>query len=312
MVKQPVSVSDWIQYFCHTINTGYAIVFGALAIIVTMGIGSYSLNLFEKWLIFIPSIASEVIIILFIFGRQSRFKKAQIFLTDIMTGKKDDPKKIGDEWFIRKKPHRTEKYYSSWGKRFEDVGAIIIFISFGAVIFAIYWTGKFTLDIVSPMAIPITLGLSFIAIGIAFDSDNKMIAIANANFLNIVNMVEDVRINFLIGAYHPETFTWKTLSCLEMAKELLAKDVEKKFIKNEYQNKLVHYFNKSLEVFFDEGYSWTKLKRIKRGKNIQEHIIQAYRIIQDFYKEPNIKKELDDILTTKLNQTERNDFNKRL
>jgi len=139
-----------------------------------------------------------------------------------------------------------------------------------------------------------------------------MIAIANANFLNIVNMVEDVRINFIIGVYPPETFTWKTLSCLEMAKELLAKDIEKKFIRNEYQNKLVHYFNKSLEVFFDEGHSWTKLKKIKRGKNIQEHIIQAYRIIQDFYTESIIKTELESLLNTKMSKNERDDFNNRL
>jgi len=242
MVEEPVHLSDWIQYLCHMVNTGYAIVLGALAVIVTISMATYNFRPEERWIFFIPLMLGEISIILFLFGRKSRFKRAQLFLKAIVKEEKNDPKKIKEEWFNEGLDMtKTKKIYSPWGKRFEYSGAIIIFLSFAAVLFAISWTGEFTTERMAPMAIPISLGLSFIAIGISIDSDNKMIAIANESFLKIVDDFEDKRIQLL---QHPdwlgiEGTIWKCKTYLDRAIKLK----ESTKIEIETQNKLFDQFD---------------------------------------------------------------------
>jgi len=325
MAKQLVSVSDWIQHLISIRTMSFTL----LGILFTSVIAITSILFnFSNNLTYVSYIELNVINYSFIaialwltFVKKSPLHRATKLFNRIMQNPGEiEVDEIRREWY-RENDNMWNRIKQSEINGYKLIGIISCIV--GGILWIItailVYSVSLTADNISKISILISLSLGLISIGIAFysiglskDSDKKMISIANANFLNIVNMVEDIRINFIIGAYHPETFTWKTLSCLEMAKELLAKDVQKKFIKNEYQNKLVHYFNNSLEVFFDEGYSWTKLKKMKRGKNSQEHIIHAYRIIQDFYKEPNIKTELENILITKMNKNERNDFNNRL
>lgn len=355
MVREPVHLSDWMEFLNRKIdrnNTIFAASFASVVALIALffAVWSFQSSVLSTEIELISLSHSintsvdtknitEIIswlnilkyTILVVIGVQIGFtfsipywqdvKKARKLIDKIMQN--TDEIKIDDirrEWY-REDDNMWNRIKQSEinGYKISGIISCIVGFIFLLITLIIVYTVSLTADNISKISILISLALGFISIGIAFysiglskDSDKKMIAIANANFLNIVNMVEDIRINFIIDLYSPETFTWKTLSCLEMAKELLAEDVAKKFIKNEYQNKLVHYFNKSLEVFFDKGYSWTKLKKIKRGKNMQEHIIQTYRIIQDFYKESNIKTELENILITKMSKNERNNFNNRL
>jgi hypothetical protein len=295
MVEEPVHLSDWIQYLCHMVNTGYAIVLGSLAVIVTISMATYNFKPEERWIFFIPLMLGEISIILFLFGRKSRFKRAQLFLKAIMKEEKNDPKKIKEEWFDEGlNMIKIKKIYCSWGNWFSYSGAIIIFLSFGAVMFAIFWRREFTLEIISPMAIPISLGLSFIAIGISIESDNKMTSIANVQFLHVANMVEDARAYFIAGIFNPETYTWKTKNSIEMAIELLKIDEKKKYIKPEYQDKLFHYFNMSFNHFF-------KYPKWQDEKISMEHLISSYAMLEEFYN-PLRKKEFNDSLDEYLHE----------
>lgn len=159
----------------------------------------------------------------------------------------------------------------------------------------------------------ISIGIALISIGIskeskkiAMNSDIKMRSIANVQFLQAVDKLEDARIEFIktfkgIPGYSPELFTWKTKSCVKMAVELLKRDVENRYIDSNYQDDLFFYFNTSF-IHFIKNTNW------KKEEKSQSHMIQSYAMLDEYYNETR-KKELEDFIT---DETEFKDFYKRV
>lgn len=132
-------------------------------------------------------------------------------------------------------------------------------------------------------------GLAGLGLCFAFDSSNKMKSIANVQFLQTVNMLEDARAYFIGGIYKPDLFGWKTQNIIEMAVELLKRDVKKRFIEPDYQDKLFHYFNISFKHLF-------KYPNWEKEKEAITRFITSYAMLEDYYNSLR-KKELKKFIT---------------
>lgn len=137
----------------------------------------------------------------------------------------------------------------------------------------------------------VTLGLGLFSVGLALAASEKMKSIANVQFLQVVNMLEDARVYFIAGIYKTETYTWKTKSSIEMAVELLKRDEKRKYIELSYQDKLFHYFNISFKHFF-------KLPDWKKEKKSMKHLIESYASLDDYYNYKR-KQELEKYINSK-------------
>lgn len=107
---------------------------------------------------------------------------------------------------------------------------------------------------------------------IAEGSDKKLIEIQNSNFLSIIQLIENARQIFLANEKWIETYTWKTLSALEMALEF---DLNN--IKPQNQHRLVKYFCINLEVLGEKGYVGEKIDSESRA-----NLKNSYKLIQKF------------------------------
>jgi len=186
-------------------------------------------------------------------------------------------------------------------------GFLLIILGFFAICHRWYVIGEITISDMSDGGIPISLGIALFAIGISYESADRMKAIANTNFLQVVNMFEDVRVFFISDWYNVETFTWKSRSHIEMATELLKEDKKKYFIEKSYQDKLVKYFKTSMNVFFQKGYTWSNIKDSQRA-----NIVRAYYLLHDFYREEATEEDLQNLLVKNFNEEERADFKGRV
>jgi len=113
---------------------------------------------------------------------------------------------------------------------------------------------------------------SEVATKIAEKSDKKMIELENANFLLITQLIESARQIFIADPKLTETFTWKTLSAIEMACEFNLKNIK---VKN--QNRLVKHFIFSLEQLHEKGYVGDKL-----DDDTNVNLKQSYNLIKRF------------------------------
>lgn len=200
-------------------------------------------------------------------------------------------------------------------------GGILVIILTGLVLLFIgVIRGYLIMTDFQILSIPLSLGIALFSIGIAmhsckiseeakkiaYDSDIKMKSIANVQFLQAVDKLEDARIEFIktfqgIPGYSPELFTWKTKSCVKMTVELLKRDVENRYIVSTYQDDLFFYFNTSF-IHFIKNTDW------KKEEKSQKHMIQSYAMLDEYYNETR-KKELEDFIT---DETEFKDFYKRV
>lgn len=167
----------------------------------------------------------------------------------------------------------------------------------------------------------VAIGLGLLSVGLALDTSEKMKSISNTEFLHVVNMLEDARIEFNktlsyldyiirpekykippIPGYSPETFTWKTKNCIEMAVELLKRDEKKKYIEPDYQDKLFHYFNMSFKHLFKlPSNIW------KNEDKSMNHFITSYAMLDDYYND-KCKEEFNKALEKNLGKAGKKDF----
>jgi len=123
-------------------------------------------------------------------------------------------------------------------------------------------------------------GLASLGVSFAIDSSYKMKSIANVQFLQVLNMLEDARAMYIGGKYKPDLFGWKTQSCVEMAVELLKRDEKKRFIESDYQDKLFHYFNMSFNHLFKYPNWETETDSVNTGVS---NFTKAYAMLVDYY-----------------------------
>ena len=177
---------------------------------------------------------------------------------------------------------------------------VAMIIAFFLILLGIIFAAIFVFKGKIIEGIEVTFGFGFFSLGFALyayafsmKSDEKMKSIVNVEFLKVINMLEDARIEFIktwkgFPGYSPELFTWKTKSCVEIAVELLKKDEIKKYIDPEYQDKLFHYFNISFKHFF-------KIPNWKKETNSQTHLIESYALLDDYYN-PQRRQELEEYI----------------
>ena len=247
MNKELVTLSDWIHFLGSIITFCNTIIFGVLSIIVILTV---SLYLFTDWAQMILLLVLSIIIIVilwFIYGKGNVYKKSIFFLREIMKGTKNNPEIIRKEWF-----EKREK------KMFKDISVIawkeirVVALTSGIGILAI---GLFLMKFGTAFY-PIiygqwitSFGLAILALGVAFHSivlsketDRRFKDVANANFLRVLSIFEDRRIDL---QYHTERIRihpiliWKALVDMQEADELL----EFCDIDLPNQSRLIHLLN---------------------------------------------------------------------
>ncbi|MCK5112128.1 MAG: hypothetical protein KAQ84_01170 [Thermoplasmatales archaeon] len=231
MTKEKTSLSDWIQFFSSMINTGNVIIFGCMSIVILLAISFYLFADWAKLIIFFAGMTVLVVVYWFIHGEKSRFRRARIFLDAIMRGKKDDPVKIQKEWCEDRKER---------GRMFKDIGIFTwkqirdISITLGvgvlgiSLILMIFGTEFFPVIGIQWIT---SIGLAILALGVAFhsiviskESDRRVKDIANANFLRVLSIFEDRRIDLQyleLGYLKHRVLIWKALVDMNEAEELL-------------------------------------------------------------------------------------------
>lgn len=197
-------------------------------------------------------------------------------------------------------------------------GILIIILAALALLFVGVVRGYPTMTDFQILSIPLSLGIALFSIGIAMhscriseeakkiakDSDIKMKSIANVQFLQVVNMLEDARVYFIAGIYKTETYTWKTKNCIEMAVELLKRDKKEKYIESDYQDKLFRYFIMSFNHFFKDP-NW------KNETASINHLIESYAMLEDYYSD-KWNEEFNTHLEDKLGKKGKKDFLKKV
>jgi hypothetical protein len=200
MVKEPVHLSDWIQYLLHKTNGGYVIIFGGLTIIVMIIIGFYFYLGLDKLILSVFATVAEVCIIIRVLPK---FIKARNLLDEIMKEKMTNTEEIKRKWFeeketIPKSGSQKDKNGNIPYDKFVFVG--LLFFGILLIILGIvkYLSGDF------PLMLAIdSIGVSLIGLAIAFESrelgissikiseeskriadlsDKKMSALTNLNF----------------------------------------------------------------------------------------------------------------------------------
>jgi len=158
------------------------------------------------------------------------------------------------------------------------IGLFMVIIGFSYELNTFLETGKYF--------VPVGIGLY--AVGLALDSTDKMRSIANVQFLQVVNILEDARAFFIGGIYKPDLFGWKTENIVEMAVELLKRDEKKKYIDPEYQDKLLHYFNISLKHLF-------KFPNWNNETDAINRFVKSYAMLEEYYNDKRKKEFIDAI-----------------
>lgn len=134
-----------------------------------------------------------------------------------------------------------------------------------------------------------SIGIASFAICLAFASSVKMRAVSNVQFLQLANMIEDARSQYIAGRYKPDLFGWKTHNFVQMAFEFLKIDKKRKYIKPEYQDLLFHYFNISFKHLFKYPNWETETDSVNTGIT---NFTKAYAMLVDYYNDTR-KSEFD-------------------
>ena len=133
----------------------------------------------------------------------------------------------------------------------------------------------------------ITIGIAFISIKIAIDSDYKINNIANANFLSVLSRFEDRRLDLQIvrnlqEMRYPNIVIWKALVDAQEMEELL----ESCDIKKKYQRRMITLNNLFLTLINEGNFTY-----VQEGKLLNEpfhnilrcegvkHLLQISKIV---------------------------------
>ncbi len=160
----------------------------------------------------------------------------------------------------------------------------------------------------------VSIGLALFAITLAvfslilaFNSDTKMIQITNFNFQQALEDFENARIYFIRRIYNVEAYIWRSRTHLEKAFEL-----DKNRIKCKYHNRLIQYFNVTLETLLQTPHisvTWNSLK-----PNQQKNVKQIYWIARQYQRsgkrqENNFSAKLQ-LIGKRPNETEEQFYNR--
>ncbi|MBE3095087.1 MAG: hypothetical protein IMZ52_08655 [Actinobacteria bacterium] len=285
MIKEPVHLSDWIQYLISIRNL--AIAFCGIIFTIAVSLIITSLT-YAKTLT--PELQNGITIITWLFIFMAVWlifpvSKSTKLLKKIMKEKQEvDVDKIRKIVFNEgEKMGRFD--YASWKDRFIWLTLIFEVLAFLFLVIGIWYDNNNYIDafkFLLPVGIAF-LSLSFAcnSIVIADESDKKMKSIANVEFLKVVNMVEDARIYFNAKIYPTKTYTWKTRNNIEMAIELIKRDKENNYIEPEYMEKLWYYFKMSFNHFFHDA-NW------RNEKDSMNHLAESYAMLEEYYDSKHI------------------------
>jgi len=128
----------------------------------------------------------------------------------------------------------------------------------------------------------ISIGLSLHSQDVATDSDNKMISVANSNFLHAVGKFEDARLDFQLGQYPRKYALWKAYTYTKEGRELM------KFCKinKEYQRRFISLFGTLINI-----YPWNSSDKIWTEE------LSHFSSIYDFMMELKVDKTKKDEIT---------------
>jgi hypothetical protein len=299
MLKEPVHLSDWIQYFISIKTLCFTIIgmlsSGIIAISTILLNFSSNLNIVAFIELNLIEYSFAIIALWLVFSKKSPLIRSTKLFNEIMqrTGE-IEVNKISKEWYGGKKKMKKADY-GKWEMVFLYIALILSALS---LIFAIIGTSSTEtpisfLDLFTfllPVAIAFfSLHFASHSIVIADESDRKMKAIANVEFLKIVNMIEDARILFIRPIYRIDTYTWKTRNSIEMAVELIKRDKENNYIEPKYMQKLWDYFILSLNHFLrSPNFKKEKASNEEIYNNSMNHIAESFAMLEEYYDNKNI------------------------
>ncbi len=245
-----------------------------------------------KILKFVIILILTILFILYFTGLKKYFKKIKEKLKPIVNYKKNAQKPI------RVISEGEIKVLAKWWKRYFYVG--FSFVIGGLIVSIIFWDLYIT-GVLIPLGLAIiSIGIGFLSVKIADDSDKKMNINANVNFLKICNDIEDVRVLFNSRIYDRELLTWKTQNLVNMATEMM-KEYEEGYIKKEHQDKLVKYVRTTLDCLLQKK-PWDKIASNQRG-----NVLKTWNTIFEnkYYYTKKTKKKIREIFIKELRMGKR-------
>ena len=129
------------------------------------------------------------------------------------------------------------------GKIGKYFGFILIILGFIAVCHRWYILGTITTEDLSGGAIPISLGIALFAIGLSYESDDKMKSIATADFFELTDRFWERAppLYYPLESNIRDTGSWRLVNIFEQADKL------KRWADPEVQNKLIQALATFLE-----------------------------------------------------------------
>jgi hypothetical protein len=136
-----------------------------------------------------------------------------------------------------------------YGILFKYGGLSIIVLSGIALFHRWYFLGIITQQDLLGISPSFSIGIAVFALGLSFESTDRMVSISNANFLEIYHNFEDIRIQLV---QHPdwlgiEGTVWKCKKYIDWATEL------KRWAKKDYQEDLANQF---ILLYEKSGVPW--------------------------------------------------------
>ncbi len=323
----PLKVSDWFAFFQNYIHerTTIALAKGTIFISLTIFLISsiYLSGLQEEIIgyldsnvpipydvalkyiaIVIVTIFSIILLVYVLRTESNKCRLAREMIKMIIYGE-DNSNIIRNEWEKRFKMFMKNRKsifdrnidYNRYANDFIIVGFIFLVIGLILIIISYFdfKASQFAATFFTGGLGIFSIGIAFHAVDISKKSDKKMKSIANVQFLQAVDKLEDVRAFFIGAIYKPDLFGWKTKHCIEMILELLKRDEEKKYIDPKYQDKLFHYFTISFKHLL-------KYTNWEKEKDAISRFIESYAMLDEYYNETR-KKEFDEFYNNSLKDT---------
>ncbi|MBE3120622.1 MAG: hypothetical protein IMZ58_00210 [Thermoplasmata archaeon] len=299
MVREPVHLSDWIQYLIAQKNHVYSLLAGLIALF------SIFIVLFiwyidnSNYLGIILSLVFSFYIVRVIFNlgtnKNSKLNRPKLLLEKIMQNPLEiEVDDIRREWY-RGNDRMARRYQNIIHNIIFCIGIILMFI--GVII--IYLSLNFSdlslkVGTLSAGLGSLSFGIALCSIVISFKSDEKMIEIQNMNFLEALSDFEFARMEFNVGHYGLGVFIWRSLNEIKRISEL-----NRTQIKPRHQQDFISRFCGSLEVFLTDANSWQHIGENRESRGMQENIIKMFVIILNYERLPEETTRLS-ILTQRM------------
>lgn len=277
MVREPVHLSDWIQYLITQKNHVYSLLAGLIALF------SIFIALFiwyidnSNYLGIILSLVFSFYIVWVIFNlgtnKNSKLNRPKLLLEKIMQNPLEiEVDDVRREWY-RRNERMPRSYLNIIHNIIFCLGIIFMIIGVGIMYYSLGFNDlPFKVGILSAGLGVLSIGIAFCSIVISFKSDEKMKQIQNMNFLEALSDFEFARMQFDANLYSKGDYIWRSLNEVNRIAEL-----DKTHIKTRHQQDFVSRFCGSIEVILPQNNSWQQLER-----GIQENVIKMFIIILNY------------------------------